>query len=108
MVVIELVDLVTTGDDRHVPAQQIDEHALARLEHRRQRAVLRWTRPRFEPLQHETILHASRNCAREGSGRTISPGYPQKWVYQRRKMSVKLIVPSNRVRIRSDVRLSNP
>ena len=36
------------------------------------------------------------------------PGYSRKGVYQRRKMSVKLSVPSNRVRIVSNVRLLTP
>jgi len=32
--IVELVEFVTAGDHRQVPLQQVDEHLLARLEHR--------------------------------------------------------------------------
>src|SRR3546814_1728740 len=71
MDVIELVDLEATGEHRHVPAEQIDEHALARLEHRGEHRILGETPAAFEYVQHgqTSALIAARRIAPDGSRR---------------------------------------
>jgi hypothetical protein len=32
-IIVELIDFITASDDRHIPAQKIDEHPLTLLEH---------------------------------------------------------------------------
>src|SRR3546814_20196581 len=87
MDVIELVDLEATGEHRHVPAEQIDEHALARLEHRGEHRILGETPAAFEYVPHgqTPALLAPGRIAPEGS-----PPYAPQRAYQRRNRTVKL------------------
>src|SRR3546814_2482155 len=61
MDVIELVDLEATGEHRHVPAEQIDEHALARLKHRREHRILHETpaTPEEHTSEHKSPMRHS-------------------------------------------------
>src|SRR3546814_5219361 len=58
MDVIELVDLEAPGEHRHVPAEQIHEHAFARLEHRGEHRILGETPAAFEYVQHVSNLRS--------------------------------------------------
>src|SRR3546814_2220455 len=58
MDVIELVDLEAPGEHRHVPAEQIHEHAIARLEHRGEHRILGETPAAFEYVQHVSNLRS--------------------------------------------------
>src|SRR3546814_12026488 len=58
MHVIELGDREAPGEHRHVPAEQIHEHAFARLEHRGEHRILGETPAAFEYVQHVSNLRS--------------------------------------------------
>src|SRR3546814_20678852 len=58
MDVIELVDLEAPDEHRHVAAEQIHEHAFARLEHRGEHRILSETPAAFEYVQHVSNLRS--------------------------------------------------
>src|SRR3546814_11419353 len=58
MDVIELVDLEAPGEHRHVPAEQIHEHAFARLEHRGEHRILGETTAAFAYVPNSSNLRS--------------------------------------------------
>src|SRR3546814_13666446 len=68
-IIVELIDLVATGDDRNVPAKKIDEDPLALLEHGAKQAVFHGLR-KAGPDVHDTLLliPSGRRVGTAGSG----------------------------------------
>jgi len=101
--IVELVDFITTGEDRHVPAQKIDEYPFLRSSNIERNS--RFSMARAAPVAI---------CMTASFGEAVSQsgphpfGYPQSWGDHRPKTSAKLICPSNKARIASSVRFVTP
>lgn len=66
--IVELVELIGIGQYGHIPFEQIDEYALARLEHGAEHGVGRRGSGFFQELLHDDHLIIGRLAAKEQTG----------------------------------------